>query len=241
MNIRCPECATVFRVDPTRVPPSGVRARCSRCKASFRITPDGLGESRGSHPPTAAERPGPQGATQTETSAPAERVPAAAAPPAAPADSPAARHAAPEQATAGMPAPQESAAAPSTTAVAAPRQSAAAPSVSASTGTVTAAPDTAPPTTPQSEETPRTPVFGSRDPNARAQRIARALVSDIVAYHPQKRDECMAAGTLRTGFREEIMKSWEEYVAQVGLDMAKTTPYFREALNNILAGGQQVF
>jgi hypothetical protein len=37
------------------------------------------------------------------------------------------------------------------------------------------------------------------------------------------------------------MKSWEEYVAQVGLDMAKTTPYFRDALNSILAAGQQVF
>lgn len=240
MNIRCPECATVFRVDPTRVPPSGVRARCSRCKASFRITPDGLGESRGSHSPTAAEHPRPQTATTTEASA--ERV-SAAAPPAAPPGSAAVRHAAPEPATAGVPAPQEGATAPSgTTSVPAPRQSTAAPSGSAATGTVTAAPDTAPTTTaPQPEETPRTPVFGSRDPNARAQRIARALVSDIVAYHPEKHDECMAAGTLRTGFREEIMKSWEEYVAQVGLDMAKTTPYFREALNNILAGGQQVF
>jgi hypothetical protein len=78
-------------------------------------------------------------------------------------------------------------------------------------------------------------------PNARAQRIARALVSDIVAYHPKRRDECLAAGTLRTEFREEIMKSWEEYVAQVGLEMAKTTPFFRNALNDILARGQQLF
>jgi hypothetical protein len=85
------------------------------------------------------------------------------------------------------------------------------------------------------------PVFGSRDPNARAQRIARALVSDIVAYHPKRREECLAAGTLRTEFREEIMKSWEEYVAQVGLETAKSTPFFREALNAILAKGRPVF
>jgi hypothetical protein len=89
--------------------------------------------------------------------------------------------------------------------------------------------------------TVRTPIFGSRDPSARAQRIARALVSDIVAYHPKRRDACLAEGTLRTEFRDEIMKSWEEYVAQVGLDMAKSTPYFRNALNDILAGGQQIF
>jgi hypothetical protein len=84
-------------------------------------------------------------------------------------------------------------------------------------------------------------VFGSRDPKARAHRIARALVSDIVAYHPKRRDECLAAGTLRAEFRDEIMKSWEEYVAQVGDEMAKTTPYFRNALNDILAKGQALF
>jgi hypothetical protein len=83
--------------------------------------------------------------------------------------------------------------------------------------------------------------FGSRDPGARAHRIARALVSDIVAYHPERRDQCLAEGTLRSEFREEIMKSWEEYVAQVGLDMARSTPYFRDALNDILARGQRLF
>ncbi|HSL71777.1 MAG TPA: hypothetical protein VK864_16135 [Longimicrobiales bacterium] len=80
-----------------------------------------------------------------------------------------------------------------------------------------------------------------QDPNTRAQRLARALVSDIVAYHQAKRDQTLAAGTMKTEFREEIRKSWEEYVAQVGLDLAKTTPYFREALNQILAKGQQIF
>jgi hypothetical protein len=37
------------------------------------------------------------------------------------------------------------------------------------------------------------------------------------------------------------MKSWEEYVAQVGVELAKSTPYFRSALNDILAKGQQIF
>jgi hypothetical protein len=83
--------------------------------------------------------------------------------------------------------------------------------------------------------------FGSADPDARAQRIARALVSDIVAYHPGRVEEALAAGTLRGEFREEVMKSWDEYVAQVGMDVARTSPYFRDALNQILARGQQVF
>jgi hypothetical protein len=66
-------------------------------------------------------------------------------------------------------------------------------------------------------------------------------VSDIVAYHPERRDKSLVDGNLRTEFREEIMKSWEEYVAQVGLEMAKSTPFFRDALNAILAKGANVF
>jgi hypothetical protein len=66
-------------------------------------------------------------------------------------------------------------------------------------------------------------------------------VSDIVAYNPERRDRSLADGTLRTEFREEILKSWEEYVAQVGDGVARSTPFFRDALNNILAKGQALF
>jgi hypothetical protein len=66
-------------------------------------------------------------------------------------------------------------------------------------------------------------------------------VSDIVAYHPDRRERSLSEGTLRTEFRDEIMKSWDEYVAQVGMSMAKSTPYFRDALNTILAKGHNVF
>lgn len=83
--------------------------------------------------------------------------------------------------------------------------------------------------------------FGAQDPNARAQRIARALVSDIVAYHRDRRDRALATGALRNEFRDEVLKSWEEYVAQVGDELAKGTPHFRRALNEILADGNRVF
>ncbi len=66
-------------------------------------------------------------------------------------------------------------------------------------------------------------------------------MSDIVVYHPERRARSLEAGTIRTEFREEILKSWEEYVEQVGEDMAKKTPYFRDALNEILAKGEKVF
>ena len=83
--------------------------------------------------------------------------------------------------------------------------------------------------------------FGVADPHGKARRLARALVSDIVVYHPERRERATAAGTLRQEFRDEIRKSWDEYVAQVGDPLARGTPYFREALNEILAGGNAVF
>lgn len=152
MNVACPNCDTVFRVDPERVPERGVRARCSRCRAVFQLTLDG-----------------------------------ATAAPATPSEAPA--HTPP------------------------------------------------PPASPVPALTP----FGPADPETRARRMARALVSDIVAYHGERRDRSLASGTLRGDFREEILKSWDEYVEQVGGEIAKDSPYFRDALNDILARGQKVF
>jgi hypothetical protein len=67
------------------------------------------------------------------------------------------------------------------------------------------------------------------------------LISDIIVYQPDKRQRALADGSLKQEFAEEIRKSWEEYVGQVGEELANSTPYFTEALNEILAGGQPVF
>jgi hypothetical protein len=42
-------------------------------------------------------------------------------------------------------------------------------------------------------------------------------------------------------FKDEIDKSWQEYVDQVGKDLAEGTPFWTEALNEILAAGNRVF
>ena len=39
----------------------------------------------------------------------------------------------------------------------------------------------------------------------------------------------------------EIKKSWETYKERVGSDFANSTPYFRDALNEIVAEGQKIF
>jgi len=83
--------------------------------------------------------------------------------------------------------------------------------------------------------------FLANDPNAKAKRLARALVSDLVSYFPQKKEEGLRDGTLKNLFREEIRKSYEEFVEQIGREFAETTTHFVDALNDILAAGQQVF
>ena len=83
--------------------------------------------------------------------------------------------------------------------------------------------------------------FLANDPNAKAKRLARALVSDICAYFPQKREEGIRDGTLKQLFREEIKKSYEEYVDQIGREFAESTTHFQDALNDVLAGGKKLF
>ncbi len=94
-----------------------------------------------------------------------------------------------------------------------------------------------------SEGPRKTPInpFLANDPNTKAKRLARALVSDLIVYFPQKRDEGLRDGTLKQLFREEIKKSFEEFVDQVGSEFAESTTHFTDALNDILANGQKVF
>ena len=42
--------------------------------------------------------------------------------------------------------------------------------------------------------------FLARDPQTRARRLARALISDLVVYHPAKRAEGLRDGTLKLLF-----------------------------------------
>jgi hypothetical protein len=123
----------------------------------------------------------------------------------------------------------------------APRPSS--PSPLSTTGSLSAAfstPSTPAPPPAAVQRKPINPILAN-DPNQKARRLARALVSDMVAYHPTKREEGIKAGTLKQLFRDEIKKSYEEYVEQVGREFAESTMHFQEALNDVLAGGRKVF
>ncbi len=262
MTVSCPECRSVFRVDPAKVPATGVRARCSVCGGVIAIaggtlpvsvTPMGApalpgGISRAT-PVAAASLP--SGAKRTPA-APPVRMPTPIRPPSAvgmptparpatpaapPVVFPIAARAATPAAVAAVPP-----AAPSPVATATPMGSATVGATSVAMATPPAPAPAVPPAapTPSAARAPINP-FLRADPSQRARRLARALVSDLVAYHPQKREEGLRDGTLRQLFREDIKKSYEEYVEQVGRDIAESAPHFQEALNDILAGGRRIF
>jgi predicted Zn finger-like uncharacterized protein len=293
MTVSCPDCRSVFRVDPAKVPATGVRARCSVCGGII-LVGSGTGPLRtpARTPVTSiaaapyAPRPAtpsagsvalapPFGAVTPRTATPSavpgmasRPTPVGTPTPASPsggfrtAGAPTPTAAAPTPSTpapfsATAPTPVITRSAPATPGAATPVRStgAATPVASSATATPGASSGAATPITSSGAATPvastglggatapRRPVnpFLNADPGQRARRLARALVSDLVAYHPRKREEGLAQGTLRQLFREDIKKSYEEYVEQVGRELAESTPHFQEALNDILAGGQRLF
>lgn len=235
MTVACPDCRSVFRIDPSKVPASGVRARCSVCGGVIAITggtlPVMVTSASAGVVQSAFATPSESSAVVSET-APARPAGSAFA-------AVASRLATPVPAVARNNTPPSAfAAAP--LAVPQPVDAPSRPSP-ATTATPTGAAQLAPGAV--ASETPRRHInpFLKADPGQRARRLARALVSDLVAYHPQKRDEGIRNGTLRQLFREEIKKSYEEYVEQVGRELAEASPHFQEALNDILGGGRKLF
>ena len=291
MNVSCPECRSVFRVDPTRVPERGVRARCAVCGAVMTI---GIDESIQAEfgdfgPASASSTAGAthaQGEADDEWGTTSTAVSVAAAPPLQPP-----RELPPNTPRLAQPAPLQPPApggpselkqTPAPAFPSAPRSPSQTPGSNLRTpagGIAMPRPTPVPSRPPASGGGPRlaTPAFSSpglrarptppanpgaqrpvvpvratpvrapinpflaNDPNAKARRLARALVSDLVTYFPGRRDEGMREGTLKQLFREEIRKSYEEYVAQIGEEFAESTSHFQDALNEILAGGQKIF
>jgi predicted Zn finger-like uncharacterized protein len=287
MNVSCPDCRSIFRVDPARVPPSGVRARCSVCSGVISIPaptgqttpPSGSGRPATQPPESGSQdRPRPAPAAQggwdppplgstalrAPAAPPAQRqapppppLPRAAELPAAPQPRPESIERASVTATATPPSPSSGlpeftprSPAPPVAPPASPVASGpSAPPLVPSSGSTRPPTPTRPPAKPPGASPaagdggPRRPLnpFLSKDPNQRAKRLARALVSDIITYHPAKHAEGLRDGTLKQLFREEIKKSFEEYIAQVGQQLAESTTYFQEALNEVLAAGKKIF
>ena len=261
MDVSCPDCRSVFRVDPAKVPPEGVRARCSVCGHVIPVLrPRAVTAAAG----VAAVPGGAPGFDSVAASAGASIAADQLTNSGTPGSSgPGVRDAEPEQDEVALTGFAVA------TGVATPEQagSAVLPPVSPerefparqpvtveplAPAPVAPAPVAPEPVAPQplvTEARPAQPRLAPRrvnpylanDPAQKARRLARALVSDLVAYNPQKREEGLRAGTLKELFRDDVRRSWQEYVDQVGANVAESTPHFQDALNDILAGGRRVF
>ncbi len=80
-----------------------------------------------------------------------------------------------------------------------------------------------------------------RAKHEKARRLARVLASDIAIYNRDKRERGIKDGNLVAVLGYEIKKSWEIYKERVTPEFANATPYFRDALNEMLAEGKKIF
>ena len=247
MTVACPDCRSVFRVDPAKVPATGVRARCSVCGGVIAIAAGTLpvavtpGSSTAVHQAAPAPIPVPARPVNAQPS-PTHVTPRTTFPHSVTPQSATPQSATPQSATPQSATPQSATPAPgpSSSSAATPGAAPGAPEATPGASIAQGVSPRSVQATPASGKRPINP-FLNADPGQRARRLARALVSDLVAYHPQKREEGLRDGTLRQLFREEIKKSYEEYVEQGGRELADSTPHFQDALNEILGSGRKLF
>jgi predicted Zn finger-like uncharacterized protein len=217
MIIQCQSCAAKYFLPEERVPVDPLKVRCPKCRAVFML----------------AGRRERIAVPEIEVAAAAE---AAAPTPAAPVFETFRRVEAPAAPL------RESPAAPVMEAPAAPVMEApAAPVMEAPVAQAVVEEAPAPAVVEAPAAEPARSARPGKSSEDRAKRLARVLVSDILWYNRERRDAALRDGTLMTSLGEEIKKSWELYKDKVGPEAAHSTNYFKEALNEILADGQQVF
>jgi len=85
------------------------------------------------------------------------------------------------------------------------------------------------------------PMETRADLERRAERLAKALVHDMLRGKQARRDKALVDGNLLLVFGEEIRVAWLTYQEKAGAEIARQSSYFRDALNEILANGEQLF
>lgn len=92
--------------------------------------------------------------------------------------------------------------------------------------------------------TPRANPFRQKslDPRQRAERLARTLVSDMIAYRRGDYEAALGKGVeeIRRRFREDIEEARAEFYAQVKEDLPDRDRIFAIAVNELLGNGQEV-
>ncbi len=236
MIIQCQGCAAKYFLPEDKVPESPLKVRCPKCTAVFTLVPQ-VAPVGVAAPAPAAQSPVPSAPPAVEHTPDPAPASAKSAQPAQPVAEPVA------SAAAAAPPAQPAKSAQPVAEPVAPAAPPAQPAKSAQPAQPVAEPvaPAAPPAKSAKPTKSAKSKRGGRSKDDRAKRLARVLVSDILCYNQDRRDQALEDGTLMTVLGEEIKKSWELYKEKVGPDLANSTNYFKEALNEILADGQEVF
>jgi predicted Zn finger-like uncharacterized protein len=197
MIVSCDGCQTKYRLGNDKVPNTGIRVRCPKCRFVWRLTP----------PPAAIDT-----GIEITSNEFSSGVPLA--------EAPAGNWGAPDQQRAAAVMMESE-----------PSMMEEEVEISGADPALAAQPEE-----PAVDETPE-----MKKKRERAKRLARVFVSDILVYNQDKRDRGLADGDLMTVLGAEIKKAWEAYKEKIGSDVTESSEYFRTALNDILADGQQVF
>ena len=241
MIIQCQSCAAKYFLPEEKVPVNPLKVRCPKCRAVFMLAGkrDRVEVGAG-----VAAAPPPKVAAALAHDAPAETPAFAPTRPTGLANDDAR---APMKAAASAPLEglttdmRAAAAAPAAPAPAPEPELVETPADAVSDVSESLAGDPAPAQAVAPAKSAEPKARGGKSADDRAKRLARVLVSDILWYNRERRDAALKDGTLMTSLGEEIKKSWELYKEKVGPEAAHSTNYFKEALNEILADGQQVF
>jgi len=249
MKVECSSCHARYVIPDEKIPVQGARVRCRKCQNLIEVQPPGASAPtelplipptpQQSAPQTFARDPGIVQGPTFGSGTPME-PPSPSAP--SPAPSPFASSAdsnpfgAPSEPQAEAPVPPSPGIERFGTAFGSP-----APAVAPAPPEPAMPPPSAAPAAAVSAGVPQGLPEAERLKHERARRLARVLASDIAIYNKEKRDRGIKDGNLVAVLGYEIKKSWEVYKERVTPELANATPYFRDALNEMLAEGKKVF
>ena len=222
ITVACPSCSSSFPVDPAKIPPNGVRAQCSFCPEIFDVdVPVSVEDPVAAPPETEVAESVEPDVVETDSESVGVDVSLddviieTDLVPEADDDASDEAESAALEVTDKMASVEEPETAPVEERGMAPAE--------------------------EPEASPGPIRFGRRTPEDKAKSLARSLVSDLVAYNADKHREAMAAGTLEEVFQEKIQKSLKEYKEQVESEVVAKGTFFNDALNSLLAEGQETF
>ena len=86
-----------------------------------------------------------------------------------------------------------------------------------------------------------TDTIARDDTYTRARRLARVLASDMLIYNRELVYQAKREGNLPDAMAAEIKRSWDLWSSRFSKDIVEGTNLFREALNEVLAGGEDLF